>query len=301
METDPEWAALVFKKWHELHISAWPDTNLATYAVRFGRQFSPSSALVMNIEFVLPEDGPDAEVKLMKLLKPFHDYVGTKQIYNESAKIRFTDFNSFDASFEEGVNMVATQEAIESNSPRQELPVEGKVGVYVKDDLTLDECRRIVHSLLTYLDLERSLPGDIKGMYAVLEVYDGAATRPQPVDTAFYHRQGILGDLYIDVFTERYSPSSASLYDRGMDWLESLYKDGAEPAKFSGILKLHNGTFTAYQNYKQPRYGEGDARSAALQNYYAENLCRLVKTKQVYDPGMVFDFPQGIPVQLQGC
>lgn len=301
MEADPEWAALVLKKWHELHLSAWSATALSTYAVRFGRQFSSSSPLVMNIEFVLAEDGADAEAKILKLLQPFHDFVGPRQVYNESAKVPFTGFGTFDASFEKGINTTSSQKGLESNSPEQETPVEGKVGVYVKQDLTLDDCRRVIRSMLTYLDLERSSPLGFKGVYAVLEVYDGAATHPQPSDTAFYHRHGILGDLYIDVLTDRSSPSAASLYAHGMDWLESFYKHGAEPAKLSGLLKLHNGVFTAYQNYKQPRYGEGDARSPALHNYYAGNLCRLVQIKKAYDPDMVFDFPQGIPLRIEDC
>ena len=64
--------------------------------------------------------------------------------------------------------------------------------------------------------------------------------------------------------------------------------------------------FTAYQNYKQMTFGEGasganptdvQARWPALLSYHSGNLCRLVEVKRQYDPHLVFDFAQGIPLE----
>ena len=69
--------------------------------------------------------------------------------------------------------------------------------------------------------------------------------------------------------------------------------------------EIVGGLATELRCWLSMEFGEGasgrDAadvlgRWPALVHYHSSNLCRLVEVKRVYDPELVFDFAQGIPL-----
>eukprot|EP00457_Paulinella_chromatophora_P004001 gb/GEZN01004011.1/.p1 GENE.gb/GEZN01004011.1/~~gb/GEZN01004011.1/.p1 ORF type:complete len:627 (-),score=59.40 gb/GEZN01004011.1/:167-2020(-) len=298
LQDDPDFAATVLREWARLYFgvgeqaqAGWSDSNFTTYSVRWGREYDPQSAAVMNFELLLPDDSPTAMQRFLRLLQPFLDFIGDQAIFIQIQALPFSQIRTFDDTFVQGVDLT---------SPA----AEWKVGIYLSHQSLFDlaGCSQLVAAILSYLDLERRSPAAYKGFYVVLEPYAGAAISPTPSETAFYHRENVLGDFYFDVFT---SVDNKQAGEEALEFLASLYQPWnsasgvQEPAKLSGLLKLYNGTFQAYKNYAQMRYGSGNVeeRWPALVNYYGGNLCRLVQVKQRYDHELVFDFPQGIPVK----
>jgi FAD/FMN-containing dehydrogenase len=110
-----------------------------------------------------------------------------------------------------------------------------------------------------------------------IEPYGGAISARASDYNAFVHRDVDM-DLFLDVFwiTE---PEEATVKRYLEGFMES-------------IKPCLNGE--SYQNY--PRRGLPDY----LSQYFGSNLERLIECKNIYDPGGVFRFPQGIPLTAPG-
>jgi hypothetical protein len=310
MEASPDLSAEVLNEWKRLYYTnqTWMDSVLSTYSVRFGRK-TADAAMVMNFEMLWPSDTPTAKADLMAMLAPLTDFIHAR--FGSSPVVEGPSIKHFDAiqSFDDAFSNYIKGEA-----------AEGKVGLYLKKDAK--DLTHLVQAALSSLELTKAFPGEL-GFYMVLEPYVGAIVEPAPHDTAFAHRGNVMGDFYIDFFVDLGTAKNPeNNYAAGMYWLESFYtRTEIEGSPFVGDLlerytpptttglphpEWVNSTFTAYQNYKQMSFGEGasgkDAadvlgRWPALMNYYSANLCRLVEVKRAYDPSLVFDYPQGIPLE----
>lgn len=303
MEAEPETTAEVLNEWRRLYYTnqSWVDSPLTTYSVRFGRK-SADAPMVMNFEMLWPTDGPSATPDFVHMLAPLTQFIDTRfpnAVRQGPVLQRFDSIKTFDDAFS---NYIKGSVA------------EGKAGLYVRRNAS--DLSVLVQAALSSLELTKAFPGEL-GFYLVFEPYVGAIVEPAPRDTAFSHRSNVLGDFYIDFFVDLATAAHPHTnYAVGMHWLESFYTAtdvGGSP--FIGdLLEPYTGgpnpmqttTFTAYQNYKQMTFGEGasgtdpvdvQARWPALLSYYSGNLCRLVEVKRMYDPDLVFDFAQGIPLE----
>lgn len=106
----------------------------------------------------------------------------------------------------------------------------------------------------------------------------GAISDVAPSATAYVHRRG-LGISAIEV--EWHNPLPAETVRINREWLDSFHSTMA--------------TYTSNQSYQN---FIDERQDNFLRAYYGENLERLVEVKRRYDPGNVFTYPQGIPVQL---
>ena len=318
MEREPEAAAAVLGEWKRLYYSnaTWTASVLTTYSVRFGRH-NATADMVMNFEMLWPSAAPSATADFRAMLAPLTAFIearfpGAVAAAAPPSVKSFRAVKTFDDAFASYV------------TPRN--TAEGKAGFYLKPDLT--DLTALVTAALTSLAITREFRptsnSTIFGFYMVLEPYVGAIAAPASDDTAFSHRgANTMGDFYIDFFLDLDAAATGEGcglecpkldFDEGMRWLQSFaFETPLAGSPFLGGLleqytnaSVHNGTtFTAYQNYKQMEFGEGasgrDAadvlgRWPALVHYHSSNLCRLVEVKRVYDPELVFDFAQGIPL-----
>lgn len=193
---------------------------------------------------------------------------------------------------------------LQDNSTDPNVYWEYEMGQYATRPLTVDEFRSIIDGVLTLPVLKRNETkggGGGKqqlGFYrlAYLEGYEGAMVAPAPTDTAFVHR-AVGFDMVVAVLAP---PAVPGALTAGVDWLRALFQE-----RWAGFIGP-----SAYQNYPSVFY---QPRRTALEQYYGQNLCRLVGIKAKYDPGQVFGWldddktgsnisgNQGIPPTLPGC
>jgi hypothetical protein len=130
-------------------------------------------------------------------------------------------------------------------------------------------------------DWQRVIDGFLRtpNQYSVvcIEPYGGAISARPPDFNAFVHRHVDM-DLFLDVFwlTEPEEQIVKRYLD---DFIASM-----EP--------YFNGE--SYQNYPRQHLAR------CLQQYFGGNLERLIGCKNIYDPGDVFRFAQGIPLTVHG-
>lgn len=102
----------------------------------------------------------------------------------------------------------------------------------------------------------------------------GAVNRVAPDATAFVHRDG----LFVGQFTTTWSDGATSTQtSTQQNWLRGFHQ---------AMTPYASGQ--AYQNYLDPELGNWQ------QAYYGANYARLVQVREKYDPGHVFNLPQGI-------
>ena len=189
---------------------------------------------------------------------------------------------------------------------------EAKIGLYLKppSEMALEEYLEVIEVILEYPELEQSRPsGEIMGIKAELEVYDGRPIEVAPDATAFFHRNTV-GDFFLDIFTR--VEAGKAPFEAAETWMTSLYS-GEDPKLHEslGSFELDDGafalwrdgmgvdagrrTFEAYQNYVFTGFGEGENRLPALIHYFGNNVCRLLTAKRMVDPEWLLDFPHGLP------
>lgn len=194
---------------------------------------------------------------------------------------------------------------LDANTTDPNVYWEYKMGQYVSRPLSVDEFVALVDGVVSLPVLEKAPKAKRKdngkpqpGFYqlADLEGYEGAMVAPAPTDTAFVHRS-VGFDVVVDVFAAPIVPGALTA---AVDWLRGLYQ-----GKWAGFVGP-----AAYQNYPSPFY---QPQRTALEQYYGENLCRLVGIKAKYDPAQVFGWVdedrtgsngsgnQGVPPSLPGC
>lgn len=108
-----------------------------------------------------------------------------------------------------------------------------------------------------------------------LFAWGGAVNDVPATATAFVHRN----DVWLQAFDytwELDSPKPET--NRLIEWQNKFYDDMGEFA-----------SDRAFQNFPDPQLEN------PLQSYYGENLARLIKVKQKYDPDNVFHYAQSIP------
>ena len=110
-----------------------------------------------------------------------------------------------------------------------------------------------------------------KTTFVAMEFYGGAINEVAPDATAFVHR-----DASLDLFAWSFWTFD-STRDRAVAWLDRF-------GQIAGAM----GNGARYQNY--PRRGN----PAFRQNYFGQNLDRLMALKQLYDPANLFAFEQGL-------
>lgn len=118
-----------------------------------------------------------------------------------------------------------------------------------------------------------SAPGNTSPL-AMIDAYGGAIAQLKNTDTAFVHREGMLGVMQTMLYWNR-----AADDEKNLAWFEH-YRNAIAPY-VSGY---------SYQNYAD------STRTDWQHAYYGENWDRLVEIKRKYDPSGWLSFPQGIPV-----
>jgi hypothetical protein len=111
------------------------------------------------------------------------------------------------------------------------------------------------------------------------DAYGGAINRVGATETAFVHRDKL---ACIQATYSWAGDTPTSIINAGERWLTWL-----------GTTVFNPGT-GAYQNYIDPTLANWQ------EAYYGENLPRLAKVKDTYDPGDHFSFAQSIPRSLEG-
>ncbi|KAL3917453.1 MAG: hypothetical protein SGILL_004707, partial [Bacillariaceae sp.] len=181
---------------------------------------------------------------------------------------------------------------------------EPKLGLYLERNMTVENWEVIVDAfMIQHAELQKNNPRMQPAVVVGFEAYSGDMVNKATDYNAHFQRDGTAGNLMIDLFTYTeekpgIDQSVEDAWDAGIAFLEGLYKenDDGTSGLFDDFLYKHDGVFQAYANYKFAEYGEGDDRWPALESYYGGNVCRLVEVKKMYDPTVMFDFPQGIPV-----
>ena len=110
-----------------------------------------------------------------------------------------------------------------------------------------------------------------KTTFIALEVYGGAINEIAPEATAFAHR-----DASLNLFAWSFWTFDKT-QDRATEWLDDF-----------GRIAEAMGNGRRYQNY--PRRGNPGFR----QNYFGQNLDRLVEIKRRYDPHSLFAYEQSL-------
>ena len=102
----------------------------------------------------------------------------------------------------------------------------------------------------------------------------GAVNRVAPDATAFVHRDG----LFVGQFTTTWGDGATTAQtSTQQNWLRGFHQ---------AMTPYASGE--AYQNYLDPELANWQ------QAYYGANYARLVQVREKYDPGHVFNLPQGI-------
>jgi hypothetical protein len=104
--------------------------------------------------------------------------------------------------------------------------------------------------------------------------WGGRINTVSPTDTAFWHRDAM---LLMELDTGWTADDSVIVADANLDWISDL------SAEIAPSVSEYS-----YQNFIDPTLT--DWRNA----YYGGNYDRLLAAKQQYDPGMLFQFAQGI-------
>ena len=110
-----------------------------------------------------------------------------------------------------------------------------------------------------------------------LDALGGAINRVPADATAFVHRNGLFSVQYNATWP---TGASANVVQSNVDGVNALY---------AAMRPYASGS--AYQNYIDPQLVDWQTA------YYGSNLARLKTVKARYDPGDLFHFAQGIPVQ----
>ena len=271
------------------------ESDLSMYYWFFEPLLDGSQDWKITFTFAYLNDGREALLEMQHILSPFIAFLKSTGSYNDTGyKI---------APFDEYSKL---KDATTPDSVVQPL-YEAKVGLYLKRDMRLIDWEVFVDVWMNQFPAYRSANLGIEPYATIVafESYTGAITDKPSNFNGHFQRADTLGDLMIDLFVYEdpqpgVSQGVENAWDSAIAFLESLYREFSDgkPALFDEILYKHNGIFQAYVNYRFAPYGAGNSteRWPALQTYYGGNLCRLCEVKKMYDPQMLFDFPQGIPV-----
>ncbi|MCA9779898.1 MAG: FAD-binding oxidoreductase [Candidatus Eremiobacteraeota bacterium] len=134
-------------------------------------------------------------------------------------------------------------------------------------------------ALTMILERLKSWPG-IPGGRADWKLFltGGAIADVAPDETAYVHRKAF-GISSVEL--EWTGPHPLELVERNLDWVDQFHDE----------LRPYTSD-RCYQNFID------DRQQNFLTAYYGENLQRLVKIKQKYDPQNVFHYPQSLPTSL---
>lgn len=133
--------------------------------------------------------------------------------------------------------------------------------------------RSAISGIIAAVEQRQRLGGGGQGGVA-FDALGGAVNRVAPDATAFVHRDG----LFVGQFTTTWSDGATDAQTgTQQNWLRGFHQ--AMAAYASG---------QAYQNYLDPELANWQ------QAYYGANYSRLVRVREKYDPGHVFNLPQGI-------
>ena len=288
--------AETFYTWQRFYYenSTVVESDLSMYYWWFEPLTDNSQDWKITFTFGYLNDGRDAELEMQHILSPFVAFLeSTGSYYDTGYKV---------APFDE------YSELFGSSGPDSVIQpmYEAKVGLFLKRDMRLSDWEVFVDVWMIKAPSHWSAyPGIEPYTLIAFEAYTGAITDKPSNFNSHFQRAETLGDLMVDLFVYADPPPGVSqdvenAWDSAIAFLESLYKESPDgkPALFDEILYKHNGIFQAYVNYRFAPYGAGNSteRWPALQTYYGGNLCRLCEVKKMYDPQMLFDFPQGIPI-----
>ncbi len=143
---------------------------------------------------------------------------------------------------------------------------------YVDRPMSEADASAMVHAVEYLASLAPLVGGGL-----AFDAYGGAINRVASSDTAFVHRDELAG---IQATYSWSSFSSANEIVVGQRWLTWLDHNVFTPSA------------GAYQNYINPTL----AKWATA--YYGDNLARLVRVKNRYDPQNLFTFAQSIPLHV---
>ncbi len=159
-----------------------------------------------------------------------------------------------------------------ATEPHMEMPAVSMNTKPMVDSRIIAEC----HSAERWREMvDHFLTAPDKTIFIALELYGGAINEPKSDDMAYFHRNASL-DMFTWVFWTFDTHREASL-----NWLKKFGEIGEA---------MSNGN--RYQNY--PIRGNKDF----LQNYFGDNLERLIETKAKYDPHNLFEYEQSIPTKM---
>ncbi|KAL7455838.1 hypothetical protein ACHAWC_007360 [Mediolabrus comicus] len=260
----------------------------------FFQPLSDSQEWKLTFTFGYLNDGIDAQMQMKHILSPFVAYLESTGSYYDTG-YTVAPFDQYSKLYDSTVPGTVTDPLYEA-----------KLGLYLKKDMQLTDWEVMIDVWMNkFTTYQLANPGIVKiNTLLAFEAYTGAMTDKPSDYNGHFQRNNTLGDLMMDLFIYAdprpgVSQSVEDAWDSAIAFLESLYRDSSdgEPALFDEILYKHNDIFQAYVNYRFAPYGEGNTteRWPALQTYYGGNLCRLCEVKKMYDPQMLFDFPQGIP------
>jgi len=130
-----------------------------------------------------------------------------------------------------------------------------------------------ISAIITSVERRRQLGGGGQGGVA-FDALGGAVNRVAADATAFVHRDA----LFVGQFTTTWADGATTTQTSAQqNWLRGFHHTMTPYA--SG---------QAYQNYLDPELTDWQ------QAYYGANYARLVQVREKYDPGHIFNLPQGI-------
>lgn len=130
-----------------------------------------------------------------------------------------------------------------------------------------------ISAIIAAVEQRQQFGGGGQGGVA-FDALGGAVNRVAPDATAFVHRDG----LFVGQFTTTWSDGATTAQTgTQQNWLRGFHQT---------MTRYASGQ--AYQNYLDPELANWQ------QAYYGANYARLVQVREKYDPGHVFNLPQGI-------
>jgi len=118
------------------------------------------------------------------------------------------------------------------------------------------------------------------GWWVQIDMYGGYISTISPTATAYANRDDVLNFQFYGSSGSSSFPSTGSGTKDGFTFMDDL------------VSNLQNPVVHAYPNYIDPTLTTSQWES----QYFGDNISRLKTTKNEYDPGNVFRFPQSIPL-----